>query len=64
VVDVLKEEGFTLAFTTLKGQNNLRTVEPLRLRRTNMTRRTSLPIFRLRLLRFGADLDRWRQKSG
>lgn len=62
VVDVLKEEGFTMAFTTLKGQNDLRTVDPLRLRRTNMTRRTSLPIFRLRLLRFGAYLDRWRQK--
>jgi peptidoglycan/xylan/chitin deacetylase (PgdA/CDA1 family) len=62
VVDILKEEGFTMAFTTLKGQNDLRTVDPLRLRRTNMTRRTSLPIFRLRLLRFGAYLDRWRQK--
>jgi peptidoglycan/xylan/chitin deacetylase (PgdA/CDA1 family) len=62
VVDVLKEEGFTMAFTTLKGQNDLRTADPLRLRRTNMTRRTTLPIFRLRLLRFGAYLDRWRQK--
>jgi peptidoglycan/xylan/chitin deacetylase (PgdA/CDA1 family) len=62
VVDILKEEGFAMAFTTLKGQNDLRTADPLRLRRTNMTRRTSLPIFRLRLLRFGAYLDRWRQK--
>jgi peptidoglycan/xylan/chitin deacetylase (PgdA/CDA1 family) len=62
VVDILKEEGFTLAFTTLKGQNDLRTADPLRLRRTNMTRRTSLPIFRFRLLRVGASFDRWRQK--
>ncbi len=62
VVDILKEEGFTMAFTTLKGQNDLQTVDPLRLRRTNMTRRTSLPIFRLRLLRVGAYVDRWRQK--
>ena len=61
VVDILKEEGFTMAFTTLKGQNDLRTADPLRLRRTNMTRRTSLPIFRIRLLRVGAHLDRWRQ---
>jgi peptidoglycan/xylan/chitin deacetylase (PgdA/CDA1 family) len=62
VVSILREEGFTAAFTTLKGQNDLRRTDPLRLRRTNMTRRTSLPIFRLRLLRFGAYLDRWRQK--
>jgi peptidoglycan/xylan/chitin deacetylase (PgdA/CDA1 family) len=62
VVNILKEEGFAAAFTTLKGQNDLRTADPLRLRRTNMTRRTSLPIFRFRLLRFGAYLDRWRQK--
>jgi len=62
VVKILKEEGFAAAFTTLKGQNDLCTTDPLRLRRTNMTRRTSLPIFRLRLLRVGAYLDRWRQK--
>jgi peptidoglycan/xylan/chitin deacetylase (PgdA/CDA1 family) len=62
VVNILKEEGFAAAFTTLKGQNDLRTADPLRLRRTNMTRRTSLSIFRLRLLRFGAYLDRWRQQ--
>jgi peptidoglycan/xylan/chitin deacetylase (PgdA/CDA1 family) len=62
VVEVLKDEGFAMAFTTLKGQNDLRTADPLRLRRTNMTRRTSLSIFRLRLLRLGAYLDGWRQK--
>jgi peptidoglycan/xylan/chitin deacetylase (PgdA/CDA1 family) len=62
VVKVLREEGFKLAFTTLKGQNDLRTADPLRLRRTNMTRRTSLPIFRVKLWRWGAYLDRWRQK--
>lgn len=62
VVNVLREEGFTLAFTTLKGQNDLRTADPLRLRRTNMTRRASLPIFRVKLMRWGSYLDRWRQK--
>ncbi len=62
VVNVLREEGFTVAFTTLKGQNDLRTADLLRLRRTNMTRRTSLPIFRVRLWRWGAYIDRWRQK--
>ncbi|MGH7492828.1 MAG: polysaccharide deacetylase family protein [bacterium] len=62
VVNILREEGFMLAFTTLKGQNDLYTADPLRLRRTNITRRTSVPILRLRLLRVGAYLDRWRQK--
>jgi peptidoglycan/xylan/chitin deacetylase (PgdA/CDA1 family) len=62
VVEVLREEGFTAAFTTLKGQNDLRTADLLRLRRTNMTRRTSLPIFRAKLWRWGAYVDRWRQK--
>ena len=62
VVKVLREESFTVAFTTMKGQNDLRTTDLLRLRRTNMTRRTSLPIFRAKLWRWGADVDRWRQK--
>jgi peptidoglycan/xylan/chitin deacetylase (PgdA/CDA1 family) len=62
VVNVLREENFTVAFTTLKGQNDLHTADLLRLRRTNMTRRTSLPIFRAKLWRWGAYVDRWRQK--
>jgi peptidoglycan/xylan/chitin deacetylase (PgdA/CDA1 family) len=63
VVRVLKDEGFVLAFTTLHGQNDLRTVDLLRLRRTNITRRASLPIFRLHLLRLGAYLDMWRHRK-
>jgi peptidoglycan/xylan/chitin deacetylase (PgdA/CDA1 family) len=62
VVKVLREENFTVAFTTMKGQNDLRTADLLRLRRTNMTRRTSLPIFRMKLMRWGSYVDRWRQK--
>jgi peptidoglycan/xylan/chitin deacetylase (PgdA/CDA1 family) len=60
---VLKDEGFVLAFTTLDGQNDLRTVDLLRLRRTNITRRTSRLILRLRLLRLGAYLDMWRHRK-
>jgi peptidoglycan/xylan/chitin deacetylase (PgdA/CDA1 family) len=63
VLRVLKDEGFVLAFTTLDGQNDLRVADPLRLRRTNVTRRTSLPIFRLRLMRIGAYLDMWRHRK-
>jgi peptidoglycan/xylan/chitin deacetylase (PgdA/CDA1 family) len=60
VVAILKEEGFVAAFTTLDGHNNLRSTDPLRLRRTNITKRTSTPIFRFRLSRLGAQFDRWR----
>jgi peptidoglycan/xylan/chitin deacetylase (PgdA/CDA1 family) len=62
VVKVLREENFRVAFTTVKGQNDLRTADLLRLRRTNMTRRTSLPFFRVKLMKWGSYVDRWRQK--
>ncbi len=57
VVRILREEGVALAFTVLDGQNDLNTVDPLRLRRTNITPRTSAPIFRLRLQRWASYLD-------
>ncbi len=57
VVRILKEEGVVLAFTVLDGQNNLKVADPLRLRRTNITPRTSVPIFRLRLHRWASYLD-------
>jgi peptidoglycan/xylan/chitin deacetylase (PgdA/CDA1 family) len=60
VVRILRAAGYVLAFTTLDGHNDLRAADLLRLRRTNITRRTSLPLFRLRLTRLGATLDRWR----
>jgi peptidoglycan/xylan/chitin deacetylase (PgdA/CDA1 family) len=61
VVKILKEEGFKIAFTTREGQNEPRSVDPWCLRRTNITRRTSLPIFRLRLLQFWGYLDTCRK---
>jgi peptidoglycan/xylan/chitin deacetylase (PgdA/CDA1 family) len=60
VVRILHEAGYVLAFTTLDGHNDLRSADLLRLRRTDITRRTSLPLFRFRLTRPGASLDRWR----
>ncbi|MGH7457229.1 MAG: polysaccharide deacetylase family protein, partial [bacterium] len=60
VVDILKEEGFVVAFSTLDGHNDLRSADLLRLRRTNITKRTTSLIFRFRLSRLGAHLDRWR----
>ena len=60
VVGVTRDVGFRLAVTCIDGQNDLRRDDPLRLRRTNVTRRTSPFIFRLRLLRAVSHLDRWR----
>ena len=62
VVTLVKEAGFAMAFAT---ENGLPLASPdpqalLRLGRANITRRTSLPLFRLRLTPLGALLDRWR----
>jgi peptidoglycan/xylan/chitin deacetylase (PgdA/CDA1 family) len=62
VVALLREEGFQLAFTTLDGQNDLRRVDPLRLRRTNVTRRTSAALLRVRLMRWATYVDAWRHR--
>jgi len=63
VVEVLREAGFKLAFTTEDGQNKPNSTDPLRLRRTNITPRTTLPIFRLRLQRWVSYLDSWRHRK-
>jgi len=50
VVAGLKREGFVLAFTTNRGLNDLRTVDPLRLRRINVGRLAPLAAIRAQLL--------------
>jgi peptidoglycan/xylan/chitin deacetylase (PgdA/CDA1 family) len=62
-VDVLHREGFTLAFTQLDGHNDPRRSDPLRLRRTNITPRTTLPLLRLRLQSWFTHVDRWRHRA-
>ncbi len=62
VVALLREENFQLAFTTLDGQNDLRRVDPLRLRRTNITRRTTPMLLRIRLMKWAAQVDAWRHR--
>jgi peptidoglycan/xylan/chitin deacetylase (PgdA/CDA1 family) len=59
-VDAVRDAGFRLAFTCLDGHSTLSDAEPLCLRRTNITPRTTPFLFRLRLLRLGAYLDEWR----
>jgi peptidoglycan/xylan/chitin deacetylase (PgdA/CDA1 family) len=63
VAKLVREEGFEAAVTCIDGQNSAETADPLRLRRTNITRRTSPWIFRLRLLRPVSTLDRWRHRA-
>lgn len=61
VTKLLRAEGISLAFTVLSGENHLESADLLRLRRTCIWPRTSLPIFYLRLQRMGIRLDSWRQ---
>lgn len=61
VTRILRAEGVVLAFTVLSGENHLDSADLLRLRRTSIWPRTSLPVFYLRLRRMGIRLDSWRQ---
>jgi peptidoglycan/xylan/chitin deacetylase (PgdA/CDA1 family) len=60
VVEVLKTNGFHLAFTTQQGHNRFFGPQQLRLRRTDVTMRTTLPIFKIRMHAVGNFVDRWR----
>ena len=63
VVSILREEGYRLAFTTLHGGNDLTAIDPLCLRRSNVSRRTGTSLLRLRLTRWGAWFDGWRHRG-
>jgi hypothetical protein len=62
VVDILGEERFRIAFTQRPGMNDLRSEAALRLRRTNVTRRNTLPVFVARLHPWADRLERWRER--
>jgi len=62
VAAAARAEGVEIAFTCLDGHNLLPSADPLRLRRTNITMRTSAPVFQVRLHRVGAALDAWRHR--
>lgn len=59
VVEIAREAGFGFAVTCLDGHNQAAD-DPLRLRRTNITRRTSPALLGLRLTSAGAWIDQWR----
>jgi peptidoglycan/xylan/chitin deacetylase (PgdA/CDA1 family) len=47
---VLEDEGFAVAFTTRRGPNDMTRPDWLRLRRSNVGRRSTLPVLRAQLL--------------
>lgn len=62
VVSVLADHGIALAFTCLDGHNDFPTLQPLRLRRTEVTPRTTGLVFRARLTRPATYVDMWRHR--
>jgi hypothetical protein len=49
-MDILKQEGVELAFTTNRGHNDIRRFDKLQIKRINIGPRTSMPLLRLQLL--------------
>ena len=62
-IQILKEVGVLLAFAGKDGHNNLHSVNPFCLNRTNISRKTSPLILRLRLLRLFTYVDMWRHRQ-
>ncbi len=62
IVGIVREAGFAVALTCRDGLTRLPGDDPLRLRRTGITTRTSPVLFRGRLTSTGAYLDQWRHR--
>jgi peptidoglycan/xylan/chitin deacetylase (PgdA/CDA1 family) len=62
VARVAREEGCVLGFTGEDGLNHPARTDPLRLRRSNITPRTSPALFTVRMLPWCAHVDRWRHR--
>jgi hypothetical protein len=60
---ILREEKFSLAFARIEGHSDLSdpSLDTLRLCRTSISPRTTLPVFRLRLKTWFSHIDRWRR---
>jgi len=65
VREILREEQFALAFARIDGHNDLSdpSLDPLRLRRTNISSRTTPRLLRLRLKTWFTHVDRWRHRE-
>lgn len=64
VVAALEGAGFLLAFTTVRGTNDLLQADRLRLRRNNVGRRATLAVLRARLLQSSFYFNRLRPEGG
>lgn len=62
VARIAQEEGCLLGFTGEDGLNTPGRTDPLGLRRTNITLRTSPTLFALRMVPLFARIDRWRHR--
>jgi peptidoglycan/xylan/chitin deacetylase (PgdA/CDA1 family) len=62
VARIAEEEGCVLGFTCEDGLNRPGFTDPLRLRRSNITPRTTPPVFAIRMLPWCARIDRWRHR--
>ena len=62
VARIAEEEGCVLGFTCEDGLNRPGLTDPLRLRRSNITLRTSPSVFAVRMLPWCARIDRWRHR--
>lgn len=63
IVKLLQEAGFRLAFNGPGPYNEIGSVDRLRLRRINITRRTSSRVFRIRLLKGFSYIEKWRHRK-
>jgi peptidoglycan/xylan/chitin deacetylase (PgdA/CDA1 family) len=64
VLQELERQSVEMAFTCEDGHNRVPSGDPLRLRRTSITPRTTPFVFPLRLLRAVSRVDRWRHDLG
>jgi peptidoglycan/xylan/chitin deacetylase (PgdA/CDA1 family) len=62
VANMVRQQGFDFAVTCLDGRNDP-DVDPMRLRRINITRRTTQPLFAFRLTPAGILIDQWRHRQ-
>jgi peptidoglycan/xylan/chitin deacetylase (PgdA/CDA1 family) len=62
-LEIARGEGCVLGFTCEDGLNRPGRTDPLRMCRTNITRRTTRLLFPLRMLPWFAHVDRWRHRE-
>lgn len=63
IVEVLKGADFRLGFNGPSGVNDLNSVDPFRIRRINVTRKTTPFIFRLRLSPWFSTVEKFRSRK-